>query len=196
MQPGFDDGLDRANELAERGVALDGTSAIALSSLGWIQPYFRRYDQAVANLEKAIALAPNDAEIYSTFGQVLNYWGDPERGLEMLEKAFSLDTFVPPIREYQVGHSDLLLRQYDQALAGFNRVVERAPKFMPAYVYLACAYVELDRLNDARETIKTVLEITPQYTLKEVGRIFSAYRVDEDRNRFLDNLRKAGVPEG
>ncbi len=50
----------------------------------------RRYDQAIANSEKALALAPNNAEVHAMFGAVLNYWGNPERGLEELEKAFSL----------------------------------------------------------------------------------------------------------
>ena len=114
----------------------------------------------------------------------------------MLEKAFSIDTIVPPNWELQMGLSHLLLRQYDEALARFKRSVERIPKFIPAYVYLACTYVESDRLDDARETKKTILEISPQYTLKDVARIFSAYRIDEVRNRFLDSLHKAGLPEG
>ena len=63
MWPGFSDGLDRANELAETGVALDGTSAIAVMRLGWSQTWLRRYDQAIENLEKAIALAPNNLHI-------------------------------------------------------------------------------------------------------------------------------------
>ena len=194
MLPGFDNNLDRANELAERGVALDGTSAIALTRLGWIQAFLRRYDQAVANFEKAIALESNNAEVYSTFGQVLNYWGNPERALQMLEKARGIDTMAPPAWEYQVGHSHLLLRQYDEAIARFNRAVERAPMITPAYVFLARAYVELDRLDDANKAIKTVLKNTPQYTLKVAARRYP-YRIDEDRNRFLDSLRKAGLPE-
>ena len=195
MFPGFDDTLDRAHELAERGVALDGTSAIALTRLGWIQLFLRRYDQAIANFEKAIALDPNNAEVYANFGQVLNCWGNPERALEMIEKALSLDTNSPPIWEYYAGHSHLLLRQYDQALTRFNRVVERIPKFTGAYLRLAFAYIEMDRTGDAIDVIKTVLEITPRYTVKEVARRFP-YRIDEVRDRFLDNLRKAGLPEG
>ncbi len=112
----------------------------------------------------------------------------------MIEKAFSLDTFAPPLWEYYAGISHLLLRQYDEALVSLNRMVERAPKFVAAYVYLACAYVESDRLDDANEAIKTLLEIAPKYTLKELARIYS-YRLDEHRNRFLDNLRKTGLPE-
>jgi TolB-like protein/Tfp pilus assembly protein PilF len=113
----------------------------------------------------------------------------------MLEKARTIDTMPPPAWEYQVGHSHLLLRQYDEAVARFHRAVERAPMITPAYVFLARAYVELDRLDDANDAIKTVLKNNPQYTLKEAASRYP-YRIDEDHNRFLDSLRKAGLPEG
>ena len=124
-----------------------------------------------------------------------NWLGNPKRALEMIEKAHSLEMFAPPLWELYAGLSHLLLRQYDEALTRLHRAVERAPKLAPAYLQLACAYVELNRLDDAKEIIKTALEIAPQYTLKEFARIFP-YRVDEDRIRFLDSLRKAGLPEG
>jgi adenylate cyclase len=133
LWPGFDNSLERAIELAERGVALDGTSAIALTRLGWIQNFLHRYDSAIANLEKAIALAPNNADVNATFGQVLNYWGDPERGLKMAKKAFSIEMIVPPNWEYQMGLSHLLLGQYDEAIARFNRAVEPPYPFFHAY---------------------------------------------------------------
>jgi adenylate cyclase len=193
--PGFDDTLDRANELAEKGVAVDGTSAIALTRLGWVQTWLRRFDQAVENSEKAITLAPNNAEVYANYGDVLNYWGNPERGLEMVEKALGLETYAPPNWEFYAGISHLLLRQYDQALASLNRVVERIPKYVHPYELLAWAYAELDRLDDAREAIKTVLKIKPNFTVQEAARIMP-YRLDEDSNRFLDAMRKAGLPEG
>jgi adenylate cyclase len=196
MYPEFKDGLNRAHELAEKGVALDGASAIAYSRLGWMQAFLRRHDPAIANLEKAVALAPNDAEAYAMFGAVLNYWGDPEKGLAMLEKAFSLvDTFVSPVWRFQVGHSHLLLQQYDEAVSSFFETIEQSPGFFATYLFLACAYVELDRLDDAKDAIKTALEIVPQYTVQETAKRLP-WRSDEVRDRFLDGLRKAGLPEG
>ena len=153
------------------------------------------YDDAIANLEKAIALEPNNADVNAFYGQVLNWLGNPEKGLQLIERAFSLETFAPPVWEFQLGHSYFLLHQYDEALARFNRAIERAPKFTPAYLFLAWAYVELDRLDDAKKTVKTALEVTPQFTVKGGAKIFP-YRADEDLNRLLDSLRKAGVPEG
>jgi adenylate cyclase len=142
MWPDFDNNLDRANELAERAVVLDGGSAIALARLAWVQIFFRRYDPAIANLEKAIDLEPDNAEVNTMFGHVLNYWGDPERGLKLMEKAFAIDTFAPPNWDIHVGLSNLLLGKYDEALAALNRSIERAPKYYPAYMFLCWAYVE------------------------------------------------------
>jgi adenylate cyclase len=195
MLPGFDDNLEMANELAEKGVALDNKSANAVMRLGWAQTWLRDYDQAIANFEKAIVLAPNNADVNATFGQALNYWGDPERALELLERALTLETITPPLWEAYAGFSYFLLRQYDQAIARSLWATERAPTISPAYWQLACAYTELDRLDDAKNTIEELVEIAPQYTLKEVARIFP-YRTDETRNRILDGLRKAGLPEG
>ena len=89
----------------------------------------------------------------------------------------------------------LLLGQFDEAVARFNRTIERAPKFFPVYMVLAWAYVELDRLDDAKSAIKALLEIAPQYTFKQAARMF-VFRIDKVRNRLLDSLRKAGLREG
>ena len=93
-----------------------------------------------------------------------------------------------------MGVSYLLLKQYDEALAGFYQAIERAPNFTPPYLHLAWALVELGQLDDANEAIKSLLEIAPKYTLNQAAKIF-VYRIDEVRDRLLDSLRKAGMPE-
>jgi tetratricopeptide (TPR) repeat protein len=194
LYPGFDDDLTRANVLAERGVTLDGKSAVTIAHLGWIQSYLRRHDRAIQNFEKAIALAPYDAEVYANFGQVLNYCGDPQRALEMTRRAFGLSIFVPPLWDFYEGHSHLLLYRYDEAVSRFLKASEQIPKFTAASFRLAVAYVEMDRHAAARDVVATTLEITPQYTLRDIARVYP-YRLDEDRHRFLDGLRRAGLPE-
>lgn len=195
ISPDSEERLLLANELAEKAVSLDDTSAQARVRLGFIQLWLRRYDDAIANAEKAIALGPNNAEVHASFGQVLNYWGDPERGLEMFEKAFNIETFVSPVWEMQSGLSYFLLGQNDRAVGRFLTAIARSPKILHAYTYLACTYVEMGQLDDAREIIKKALEIAPAYTLKMADKLFP-YRLDDDRDRILDALRKAGLPEG
>ena len=90
-----------------------------------------------------------------------------------------------------MGCSHFLLWHYDQAIASFNRAV---PKFAFAYTHLACIYVELGQLDDARDAIRTFLELSPQFTVKWTDRMMP-YRLNEVRNRILGGLRKAGLPE-
>jgi hypothetical protein len=61
---------------------------------------------------------------------------------------------------------------------------------------MASTCVELERLDDAREAIRNATEINPLYTLKEAKRIWTIYRNDEMNERFLNNLNRAGLPEG
>lgn len=190
--PGYDDGLDRAIELAEQGVALDGTSAIALARLAFIQTFLRRYDEATANAEKALALAPNNADVNATCAQILNFWGDPERGRCLQEKAHSMEIFPPPNWEFHMGVSQFLLQDYDHAIASFSRAV---PRFPLAYSVLACAYLESNRLDDANVAIKKLLEYLPQHTVMWIDQKLP-FRLHDLRARILDGLRKAGMPEG
>lgn len=195
MWPGFDDSLSRGNELAEKAVTLDSASAMAVLRLGWARTYSRRYEEATTNLEKALALPHDNAEFFAMFGITSNWLGDPERGLEMLKSAIDLDTFYPPTWDANMGHSHLLLHQYDEAVARLLKAIERAPKFSYAYVFLACAYVELDHLDDAHKAVKKAIEISQRLTVQEFARIFP-YRSDVVRSRILDDLHKAGMPEG
>jgi len=195
LLPGFDDALERANELAEKGVKLGGTPSISLTLLGWIQTWLHQFDQAISNLEKALALTPDDPYVLATFGNILNFCGNPQRGLQMMEKALKIEPFTPPNWKFQIGRSYLLLGQYDQAIVQFRRMVEDAPKFIPAYTHLAFAYVETGRTEEASDAIKTVLQINSQFSVREIEKRLP-YQNDDVRNRHLDSLRKAGLPEG
>jgi len=195
MWAGSDDTLDQAYVLAEKAIALDGKSAIVLTNLTVIQTWLRLYDQAIANIEKALTLSPDNPEVYANCGQSFTWHGSPEKGIELIERAISLETFAPAIWEIFAGISYLMLRRYDEALTAINRAVQRLPNFLYAHLYLACLNAEMDRLDDAHNAIEKVLGIAPRYTVREADRILP-YRIDEDRNRVLDALRKAGLPGG
>ena len=192
--PGFDDVFDRAKELAEKGVALDGMSPLTNMRLGWLQVWTGLHDQAEVNFEKAVELAPDNAEILATYAQVLNWCGQPERSLQMMDKVFSIDTFAPPSWEFHVGSSYFLMGQYDKALNRLKLAVERAPSFIPAYEILTCLYVELGQLEEARDAVKTILDISPKFTISHAAAVM-CHKSEEHRHRFVDGFREAGLPE-
>jgi hypothetical protein len=63
--------LDRALECAERAIALDETLPVAHSRLGLVYVWKKRHDLAIAEAERAVAMAPNDADSYDTLAEVL-----------------------------------------------------------------------------------------------------------------------------
>ncbi len=190
--PMADDTLMPALELAERAVRLDPGSGVAQGRLGWVLAYLERGDQAVAAFEKAIALEPDNAEVLSAFAETMNRLGRPDEALPLLDRAFEIETFMPPSWEWIRGHAFVLKRMFDEALARILPVLERLPEFVPAHVQLARLYVEMGRTKDAVSTIKTLARIAPKYRMLNARRMFP-YPQAAERKRLADGLSKAGL---
>lgn len=193
LWPGFDEGLSRGLEFAERGVELTPDSAIAMTRLAWIQLFLRDHDQAFSNFDKARALDDASAEVRALHGEALNFGGNPRAAVALLESAFQLDPFCPPSWLFILGHAHFLLRHYEDARRLIQQAIERLPDFQVARLFFACLLVETDSVGAAEEQIKTVLSAVPHYTLADADRVYP-YRQDRDRRRFLDGLRRAGLP--
>jgi len=49
-------------------------------------------------------------------------------------------------------------------------------------------------MDEARLAVDELLALLPAYTVSDAERIYP-FRYDEVRKKFIDNLRKAGLPE-
>ena len=83
--------LERAFELAQAAIALDNSLPFGHAILGEIYLWKKHYEKAVAEQEKAIALSPNDADLISGLGGILNWAGRPEEAIELVKKAMRLN---------------------------------------------------------------------------------------------------------
>jgi adenylate cyclase len=191
---GYGKDLDLALEIAQKAVALDDALGMAHMRLGWIHNFRGEHDKAIASFERAVALDPNNAEVCSYFAEALNYYGDPERAIALTEKAVRFDPLLPPHLAFPLGHSYFLLRRYDDAVAMIRNTIDRVPSFVVAHVFLAVVYSEVDRMLEAAAEIETVLKLVPGYTLPLADERFP-HRLAEAQNRFLEGLRKAGLPD-
>ena len=189
----IDEDLVQALTAAEKAVSLDPASAIAHSRLGWVHTWRRRYEDAERAFEKAEALAPELVEAFVYHGISQAYAGNPGRGLELTTKALELDPFAPTT-DYHLGVEYLLLDRYDEAIEKLEMARNRTPRQINMRLQLASAYVEAGRMEEASGEIGKALELTPDYTLALADRIFP-YRLEDVRRRFLETLRKAGLPE-
>ncbi len=192
--PGFEEGIDRSLELAQKGLELDPDSPIALHRLGWNQLFYQQYDEAIVNFERALSLDPDNGEVHAYYAETLNSDGDPDSALEHLDIAFRRDPFCPPSWLFMKGHSYFILGQNDLALDLMRQTIERAPDFQIAHLFLACIYVEAEQLDNANAEIGEILRTAPQYVLADAIRVYP-YRHKENQDRLINGLRAAGIPE-
>jgi adenylate cyclase len=161
-----------------------------------------RSDDAVAALQKAIALDPSDPWTYEGLSQALNFNGRPAEGRTFLDTALRVDPGWTEWRRYQAGLAAFGQGRYKEAVAQLEQVDVRSPnpwtKFYSLHVLVA-ALAHLDRLPEAETALKKLRMVLSD---RQEGRPnlliaqqFFVYKQPEDIARLLDGLTKAGVPE-
>jgi len=85
---------DIALEAFRRVVALEPGAAHGYAYLGRTQSRALRFKEAIANLEKAASLAPNDCMVYCALGHARQYSGDMEGALDDYARALTLNRAV------------------------------------------------------------------------------------------------------
>lgn len=87
-----------------------------------------------------------------------------------------------------------LARRHEDLVEWAKRVTQTATDHPIGWRFLTIGYVELDRIADARVALDRYLQLVPHETIERVRATVSARRA-EDRERIMDALRKAGLPE-
>ncbi len=186
--------LERASEAAKKAVTLDDSLPLAHARLAWIYLWRRQHEQAIAEVKRAIFLDPNFAEGYARLGIILTYAGRPGEGIDLVKKAMRLDPHYPPLYLFYLGHAHYLVGQYEEAIAVLKRSFTRNPDQLPSHLDLAVIYCELGRKEEARAEVAEVLRISPRASL-EGQRETMLFKDQALLERYLENLRKAGLPE-
>lgn len=192
MWPGLPGDLADAFTYAEKAIAIDGLSGMARTRLGWTQLWMGQHDAAIANLELGVELDPASAEGYAYLAEALNYAGEPERAVEMTQKALENDPMLPPNCQFHLGHSYYLLGKFDEAAETISRALNITPEFPPGHVVLAAVYSELGQMDAAANEVGILGEVAPAYSLEEVARLYP-HRPPAVKERLLAALGKAGM---
>ena len=124
-----------------------------------------RAEEAEAHVNQAFRLSPNDAVAFM--------W-----------------THVRGLAKLHLGADE-------EAVALFRRSVDASRNYPLNHFYMAAALANLGRLDEARAEVKAGLALAPDYS---IARFLSMAESDnpiylKQRERILEGLRKAGVPE-
>jgi adenylate cyclase len=189
--------LALAEELAQKTLAVDDYSAQAYALLSSVYMVKRQHDKAVAYGEKALALAPNLADMKAAVAVPFMYSGRPEEAIELVKKAMRLSPYYPAWYLAVLGHAYRLTGQYEEAITLLESWRARAnPRSALPHLFLAFTYEEAGRGEEAQAAVAEVLKRKPKASIKGYAKSkLFPYKDPADIERVLDSLRKAGMPE-
>jgi adenylate cyclase len=184
--------LERGMELAQKAITLDDSNFHSYSLLGYLYTLMRQHDKALVAAEQAVTLAPNSAEAHMSLARALLFSGKPEEAVLFYEKAIRLNPF-PPSNDLQglcAGYRQAGM--YDEAIEACKKALHLEPTNLIAHLLLAASYSSSGREEKARLEAAEVRRISPKFSLEYWARILP-YKNQEDTDRFIDALRKAGL---
>jgi tetratricopeptide (TPR) repeat protein len=120
--------------------------------------------------------------------------GRPEEGVSLVKKAMRLDPHYPPNYLIYLGHAHYVMGKYQEAITALERSVTRIPGAYSPHRMLAVIFSELGRKEEARAEVAAMLRISPRACL-ESQRERLPFRDQAVLERYLEGLRKAGLPE-
>ena len=182
--------LDRAQELAQRGLTLDETNSALHHLLGVIFALRNQYEPAIGELERALELNPNDADSYEALGWIRLWSGQTDAAVESLELALHLDRSAPRNTLMHLGMAYYLKERYRDAIAILEKGLIQWPEFSGLHIVLAAAYAQTDRMEAALRAASEVRRLEPFFELDSFGR---ALQNPSDRDELIVGLRKAGL---
>jgi TolB-like protein/class 3 adenylate cyclase len=193
--------LAAAEAILTRVLSMMPNHAMAHCLFGIVQIFSNRTIQGIAECEQALELDRNLAQAHGWIGLGKCFSGRAEETEAHVLKAFRLSPRDSKTYNWmtQLGVAKSYLGHDDAAVASFRRSIEtnrNAAPFM--HFYLAAALAHLDRLDEARAAVQAGLALVPAFT---IARVRSDAASDNptylaQRERIIEGMRKAGVPEG
>jgi tetratricopeptide (TPR) repeat protein len=180
--------LSRAEDLALKALSLDQFDVRARVILGRIHLFHQRYKQAEAEIERAIAVNPNDADGLAGRGNILMWAGQTDSAINVLELAQRIDPELNAIDRFALSLAYYLKRRYDTAIdqAELNLRTTAGANF--SRIVLAASYAQHNQAEDAARVVAIIRRLDPTFDPQTFG---SKFLNPADLEHLRDGFRKA-----
>ena len=185
--------LARAAELANKALTLDESDVRSHIILGRIHIFHQRYEQAKAEMERAIAVNPNDGHGLAGRGNILLWLGQTDAAIEALELARRIDPELNVVDRNALSLAYYLKGRYAQAIEEAELNLRRTEGANFTRVVLAASYAQESRAKDVARVVAAVHRLDPAFDPQEFG---SKFLSPSDLGHLRDGLRKAGLLAG
>jgi TolB-like protein len=183
-------------------ISLAPNHASAHYLLGAVQIFTRRAAQGIAELEHTLALDRNLARAHALIGYAKYLLG---RGAETeihINEAFRFSPRDALANRWWIwiGLAKAQLNNDAEAVLWIRRGLDANPNYSVRHFDLAAVLARLGKLDEARAAVNAGLALDPRFTVRRYRDVTYAnsdnptYRAG--RERLIEGMRLAGVPEG
>lgn len=192
----MDPTLKNARLAADRALLADTNDPWASIGRGYVSIVAREGDAAIMNYGRAVDLSPNLAYARGLLGVANAYAGNADLARTHVTKAIALsprDTFIDKfhlylsIAEFQAGN-------YAEAADAAQHAIQMKPGHASSHLFRTASFAMADRPELADAALKEFLALVPDARASVFEKTVLYYKA-EDRKRFADGLRRAGLPE-
>ena len=190
--PDVQPAMETAYALARRATQLDDRNEYAHWALGISCWGLLKYDEALAALERAVALNPNFSLAYGSLGTLLGILGRSEEAIANQEIAIRSNPLDPSIffRFSGLAMAHYMAGRFEAAIEWAERAIHRMPRWYFAHFVLVASYEALDRQEDTANAVKSCQDILPDTSIKDLDRV--PLKDPEKQNELRARLIKAG----
>lgn len=155
------DGQPRqAETLLLQACAQAPAHAEPLRYLAILQLHARRAPMAAQTLQRALAIAPDDALLHCDLGTAQSAGGDIEAALSSWRRACELDP-AQPMPWFNLGRNLQQLGRTEAAIAALQQASTLAADMLPAKILLGDALVHAGRFDEAAGRYRHALRLRP-----------------------------------
>ena len=151
----LEDSDEHAQKIMEKALALDKKFPAALNDLAYLYARNRQFDKAFADMDRYVALLPNEPNPQDSYGELLRMAGNFEGSLQHYHAALKID---PDFVTSQVGLGDTyaLMGNQEQARIEYDKAIRYAHNEADRLTYSmqkAMTFVRDGKFADADKTI-------------------------------------------
>jgi TolB-like protein len=190
--------IAEATRLARRAVELGRDDAVALSFGGQVlAAVVGELDDGAAFVDRALSLNANLANGWGVSGWMKICFGEPDVAIEHEARAMRLSPLDPRLFAWQfhTAYAYLFTGRYDEAVAWAARSLRNQPNHLAPLRILAASHALAGRLDEAQKAMTRLRQLDPTLRISTLDDVLPPFRRAEDRARFVEGLRRAGLPE-
>ena len=196
--PSTQENLNRALSLAETVVRLAPDDEIARCELAWALSNMGRHADAADELRHAVNLNPDSPNARADLAEQLALLGRSAEALEVVNAAIRLSSYDPLEfwRYSTIAMAKFAAGNYGGALETSRELARSKPAFLRGLLFWAASAAATGQLEEARKAVRQLLEQVPVIRVGNLAPDYMPrYVQDEHHDRFVEMLRKAGLPD-